>query len=354
MGEHHFPRTEARATTRSGSLNSAVMQNAVTPPLSVAPMMAITDRHFRRFLRGITRHTLLYSEMITAQAIKFGDRERLLGFSEVEGPLVLQLGGSNPELLAEAAVVAEEYGYNEVNLNVGCPSDRVYSGNFGACLMLQPALVAESVAALKAASSLPVTVKHRIGVDEQDSYEELLAFVDTVAAAGAERFTVHARKAWLQGLSPKENRTVPPLRYADVFRLAAERPELPFELNGGVLTLEAALEHLDSVAAVMIGRAVADDPFMLARADELFFGAPVNQLSRSDVIRSYLPYVEEQRQAGVGFRPLTRHLLSMFSAVPGAKAWRRELTEVALLPDSGPEALLNALSLVSEQVETAA
>jgi tRNA-dihydrouridine synthase A len=326
----------------------ATVMHAAMPPLSVAPMMQITDRHFRRFLRGITSHTLLYSEMITAQAIKFGDRERLLGFSAVEHPLVLQLGGSDPELLAQAAVVAEEYGYDELNLNVGCPSDRVYSGNFGACLMLQPALVAESVAALKAASSLPVTVKHRIGVDEQDSYEELLAFVDTVAAAGVERFTVHARKAWLKGLSPKENRTVPPLRYGDVFRLAQERSGLSFELNGGILTLEAALQHLDRVAAVMVGRAVADDPFMLARADELFFGAEAKQLTRAGVIRSYLPYVEEQRQAGVGFRPLTRHLLPMFTAVRGAKAWRRELTEAALRPESGPEQLLQALNLVDE------
>jgi tRNA-dihydrouridine synthase A len=330
-------------TRPAARLPAAADQPAATPPLSVAPMMQITNRHFRRFLRGITRHTLLYSEMITAQAIKFGDRERLLGYSAIERPLVLQLGGSDPELLALAATAAREYGYDEVNLNVGCPSDRVYSGNFGACLMLQPALVAEAVAALRSASQLPVTVKHRIGVDDRDSYEELLAFVDTVAAAGAERFTVHARKAWLQGLSPKENRTVPPLRYADVYRLAHERPELPFELNGGVLSLEAARQHLEQVSAVMLGRAVAEDPFILADADEMFFGAAPSLQTRSGAILEYLPYVEEQLQAGTGFRPLTQHLLAMFGGRPGARGWRRELTEAALRPDSGPEVLLAAL-----------
>jgi tRNA-dihydrouridine synthase A len=313
-------------------------------------MMQITDRHFRRFLREITSHTLLYSEMITAQAIRFGDRDRLLGFSPVEGPLVLQLGGSDPELLAEAAVVAEAWGYDEVNLNVGCPSDRVYSGNFGACLMLQPQLVADCVRALRAATSLPVTVKHRIGVDDRDSYGELLEFVDTVAAAGAERFSVLARKAWLQGLSPKENRTIPPLRYEDVYRLAQERPELQFELNGGVLTLDAARQHLQKVAAVMLGRAVAEDPFLLAGADEAFFGVAGPPRTRSSVIRAYLPYFEEQRQAGVGFRPLTQHLLAMFSGVPGARGWRRELTEAALRPDSGPEVLLAALQKLPDEV----
>ena len=233
-------------------------------------MLDLTDRHFRYLLRGITRSTLLYSEMVTANAAIHGDGERLLAFSPVEGPVVLQLGGDDPDLLARASAIGVEHGYAEINLNVGCPSNRVTSGNFGACLMKDPVRVAASVAAMRDAVDVPVTVKHRLGVDEQESFEEMLAFVDTVAGAGADAFIVHARKAWLKGLSPKENRTIPQLRYDFVYRLKEERPELVVELNGGVPDLASASEHLAKVDGVMLGRAVYENPFVLAGADDLF------------------------------------------------------------------------------------
>lgn len=296
--------------------------------LSVAPMMAKTDRHFRYFMRRLTRRTLLYTEMITTGAIIHGDREHLLGFSPEERPLALQIGGDDPAALAESARIAEGYGYDEVNLNVGCPSDRVQSGNFGACLMAQPEVVARGVEAMRKAVSIPVTVKHRIGIDEIDRYEDMLRFVDIVSEAGADRFTVHARKAWLQGLSPKENRNVPPLRYAEVHRLKAERPGQHIEINGGIRSLEATLEHLEYVDAVMIGRAAVDDPYLFAEADRRVFGdagAPVP--TRAEVVRAMMPYAAREAEASGKPVRVLRHLLTLFAGQPGTRAWKRFLSQ---------------------------
>lgn len=316
-------------------------------PLSVAPMMDITDRHFRSFLRCISKRTVLYTEMVTEQAIRFGDAERLLAFSPAEEPLVLQLGGSDPDGLASAVRTAWQLGYSEINLNVGCPSDRVQSGRFGACLMLDPPHVAKLVSAMQAASPLPVTVKHRIGVDDQDSYGQLLNFVDTVAEAGVSRFTVHARKAWLQGLSPRENREIPPLRHDVVQRLAAERPELQFELNGGVRSLAQARDALSgNVSGVMIGRAVVDNPWLLAGADPLFWDSPAPATDPRQAVLDWLPYVEAMLAAGVPLRTLVRPLLGMFGGARGARAWRRHLSENAGRPGSGVHTVTEALSFV--------
>ncbi len=243
-----------------------------TRAVSVAPMMDRTDRHFRYFMRQITRRTLLYTEMVTMNAILHGDRESLLGYSEEEHPIALQLGGDDPGKLAECAKIAEDWGYDEVNLNVGCPSDRVQKGRFGACLMAYPDVVARSVEAMREACGLAVTVKHRIGVDDLDQYEDMKRFVETVARAGCDRFSVHARKAWLQGLSPKENREVPPLRYEDVYRLKDEFRDLKIEINGGIKTLAETKTHLERVDAVMIGRAAYDNPYVFAEVDREIFG----------------------------------------------------------------------------------
>lgn len=257
--------------------------------VSVAPMMDRTDRHFRQLLRQITKRTLLYTEMIHVGAVRHGDRDRLLAFEPVQHPISLQLGGDDAAELAEAARIGAAYGYDEINLNVGCPSERVSSGNFGACLMLRPDAVARAVAAMRAAVELPVTVKHRIGVDEVDRYEDMERFVREVASAGADAFTVHARKAWLHGLNPKENRTIPPLRYQDVYRLKEAAPELIIELNGGVRDLREASDHLHNVDAVMLGRAVYDDPFVLETADACIYGERPRMITREDVVRAMAP-----------------------------------------------------------------
>jgi len=323
----------------------------VLRPLSVAPMMDRTDRHFRVFLRGLTRRTLLYTEMITTGAVLRGDREHLLGHDEVERPLALQLGGDDPGELARAVAIAEAWGYDEVNLNVGCPSDRVQKGRFGACLMAEPERVAAAVAAMREAAALPVTVKHRIGIDEADGYDDLFRFVTTVAAAGCDRFSVHARKAWLSGLSPKENRTVPPLRHAEVHRLKRELPHLAVEINGGILDLAAAREHLAAgVDAVMIGRAAYDDPYLLAAADRDLFGEAAEPPSRRQALERLLPYVEAQLARGVPLKRLARHVLGLFAGRPGARAWKRHLAEHAHRPGAGPEVLLAALRKVPDEV----
>lgn len=297
-------------------------------PLSVAPMMECTDRHFRWLMRQVSRHTLLYTEMVTQHAVLHGDRAHLLGFSPEERPLALQLGGDDPALLAECARIAEGMGYDELNLNVGCPSDRVASGNFGACLMARPQRVAECVAAMRAAVGLPVTVKHRIGIDDRDSYEELRAFVDTVAAAGSDRFTVHARKAVLGGLSPKENRTVPPLRYPEVHRLKQERPDLTIEINGGIRDLDAAAAQLRHVDAVMIGRAAYDDPYLFAAVDGRFFADPAAVPDRVEVARRYGEYAARWLAVHPRLKlsGLARHVLGLFTGQPGAREFRRTLT----------------------------
>lgn len=301
--------------------------NRAMHPLSVAPMMDRSDRHFRWLMRQITRRALLYTEMVTTGAVLHGDREKLLGFHPDEHPVALQLGGDDPEALAACARIGVDLGYDEIDLNVGCPSDRVQSGCFGAVLMRRPERVAECVAAMKAAVAVPVTVKHRIGVDELDRYEDMARFVETVAEAGADRFTVHARKAWLQGLSPKENREIPPLRYAEVHRLKAEHPELEIEINGGIVTLDQALEHLTHVDAVMIGRAAVDDPWIFADADRRVYGDTGAAPTREGVIEAMWGYAEAHVAAGGRLHHVTRHALQLFRGQPGAGAWRRLLTE---------------------------
>lgn len=316
-------------------------------PLSIAPMMDRTDRHYRYFMRQITRHTLLYTEMVTAQAIKFGDRDRLLGFTPDEKPLVLQVGGDDPQLLAASARQAAAYGYDEINLNVGCPSDRVQTGNFGVCLMAQPERVADCVSAMMAASSLPVSVKHRIGIDHSDRYEDMTHFVSTVAATGCRRFTVHARKAWLQGLSPKENRDIPPLRYSDVHRLKQDFPHLLIEINGGFKTLEAAQEQLQWVDAVMIGRAAYDHPYLFATADQQFFGKQRSLPCRHQVVTAMLPYIDHWTSQGLKLNKITRHMLMLFAGQPGSRIWKRHLTEQSCKPGAGVEVVEQALGLVA-------
>jgi tRNA-dihydrouridine synthase A len=315
-------------------------------PLSVAPMMDWTDRNCRFFHRQISRHTLLYTEMLTTGAVLHGDRERLLGFSPAEHPVALQLGGSDPAQLAQAARIGEEWGYDEINLNCGCPSDRVQSGRFGACLMAEPELVARLVGAMREAVRIPVTVKSRIAIDEMEEWSTLEDFVRRISAAGCTRFIVHARKAWLQGLSPKENRDVPPLRYELVHRLKAGFPHLDISINGGIRTLEAAAEHLRHVDGVMIGRAAYENPYILADADRRFFGGTQAPRERHAVVEAMLPYIEERLKQGAPLSAITRHMLGLFQGLPGARAWRRYLSENVHKPGAGPEVVSAALAQV--------
>ena len=318
-------------------------------PLSVAPMMDRTNRHFRFFFRKLTRQTLLYTEMVTTGAIVHGNQEHLLGFSPEEHPIAVQLGGDNPKTLAACARIAAEFGYDEVNLNVGCPSDRVQNGSFGACLMATPEKVADAVTAMREAVDLPVTVKHRIGIDDLDSYEHLRGFVGTIAAAGCDRVSVHARKAILGGLTPKQNRTIPPLRYDDVHRLKRDFPDLAVEINGGLTTLDAAESQLDHVDAVMIGRAAYDTPAIFLDADRRFFGGLAPATSPHDVVRSLFPYIEKMLVRGERLHDMSRHLLTLFAGRPGARAWRRLISENAPRPGAGINLLEQALRLVSEE-----
>lgn len=309
-------------------------------------MMERTDRHFRFFVRQISERVLLYTEMITTGAMLHGPRERLLGFDAQEHPIALQLGGDDPRDLAESAHIAEDFGYDEVNVNIGCPSDRVQNGSFGACLMARPERVAEGVAAMRARVKIPVTVKHRIGIDDLDRYEDMLNFVDVVSAAGCQRFSVHARKAWLQGLSPKENRTVPPLRYEEVYRLKRERPHLHVEINGGILNLEQAAAHLEHVDAVMIGRAAYDDPYLFAQADRRIFGLDQDPGSRLEVGLKMVDYAAACIAQGHRLHAITRHMMGLFTGVPGARAYRRHLSTAGVKADAGPEVLQQALQMV--------
>lgn len=315
-------------------------------PLSIAPMMDRTDRHFRYFMRQITQYTLLYTEMITTAAIIHGDRPKLLDFSLEEKPLSLQLGGDEPEILAECAKIGEDWGYDEINLNVGCPSARVQSGNFGACLMAQPELVAKAVERMQKRVSIPVTVKHRTGIDNQDSYEDLANFVKIVSEAGCQRFTVHARKAWLQGLSPKENRTIPPLRYEDVYRLKQDLPQLLIEINGGITTLKQIKGHLQQVDAVMIGRAAYDNPYLFATVDQEIYGKDVTPLTRHEIIELMFPYIDAWVSQGGRLHSIMRHLLEIFTGQAGTKAWKRYISENGHQTGAGVEVVQKALSLV--------
>ncbi|GAA5534731.1 tRNA dihydrouridine(20/20a) synthase DusA [Deinococcus aluminii] len=328
------------------------MTAPLRPPhtLSVAPMMDWTDRHCRAFHRTLTRRTLLYTEMVTTGAILHGDRERHLGFGPVEHPVALQLGGSDAAALAECARIAQDWGYDEVNLNCGCPSDRVQNGSFGACLMGTPDVVARAVEAMRGATSLPVTVKHRIGIDDLDSYDHLMRFVRTVAEAGCQTFIVHARKAWLSGLSPKENREIPPLRYKVVRQLKADFPHLTVVLNGGVLTLEAAQEHLAWADGVMIGRAAYQDPYLLAAADRDVFGEDVSLPTRREAIEAFLPYVAAQLEQGQPLNRMMKHTLGLFAGQPGARHWKRTLSEQGHRPGAGLEVVREALAGVPDSV----
>lgn len=316
--------------------------------IAVAPMLDWTDRHYRYFIRLLSRHTLLYTEMVTTGAILRGDRERLLAHDPAEYPLALQLGGSDPAELARCARIATDWGYDEINLNVGCPSDRVQSGRFGACLMAEPDLVAACVAAMRAATDLPVTVKTRIGIDERDSYQELADFVRRVAAGGCTVFIVHARKAWLSGLSPKENREIPPLRYEVVHQLKRDFPELTIVLNGGLTTLEQVTEQLRQADGVMIGRAAYENPYLLAEVDRRFFGSSASPPNRHQVVRALLPYLEERLRAGTPLQCMTRPILGLFQGIPGARAWRRVLSERAWRHGAGVEVVEAALERVAE------
>ncbi|MGE3538122.1 MAG: tRNA dihydrouridine(20/20a) synthase DusA [Candidatus Tectimicrobiota bacterium] len=323
-------------------------------PLSIAPMMDRTDRHYRYFMRQITRQTLLYTEMLTTAALLHGDRRRLLDFTPIEKPLALQLGGDHPEHLATCARMAQDWGYDEVNLNVGCPSDRVQEGHFGACLMAQPELVARCVEAMRAATSLPVTVKHRIGIDDADRYEDMAHFVELVARAGCDRFIVHARKALLHGLSPHENRTVPPLRYADVYRLKAAYPALRIELNGGVTTLQQVQAHLQHTDGVMIGRAAYDYPALLAEADQALYGTATPPRSRRQILEGMLGYLEVCVAQDIPPYRVLRHLLSLFAYQRAARLWKRCLSQQHWRADTACATLEAIIGMLPQDVLDAA
>ena len=316
---------------------------------AVAPMMDWTDRHCRVFHRQLTRHALLYTEMVTAQAIKHGERSRLLGFDSVEQPVALQLGGSDPALLAEAAKIGEDFGYSEINLNVGCPSDRVQEGRFGACLMAEPQLVGECVAAMMAAVKIPVTVKCRIGIDDQDEIEGLNRFVEAVASTDCNTFIIHARKAWLKGLSPKENREIPPLNYARVYKLKKDFPQLNIILNGGLDLLEAAQKAMQNLDGVMLGRAAYHTPWLLADVDRVFFKTDNLVGSRIEAALAMFPYIEQQLGEGLFLSKITRHMLGLFHGQPGGRLWRQIISEQSHLPGAGLEVLQKGLDAVEKQ-----
>lgn len=329
----------------------------MTPPphtFSVAPMMDWTDRHCRAFHRGLTRRALLYTEMVTADAVIHGERDRLIGFDAAEQPVALQLGASDAGKLAEAAAIGADFGYGEINLNVGCPSDRVQEGRFGACLMAEPELVAACVKAMRAAVRIPVTVKCRIGIDAQDSEADLSRFIATVADAGCATFIVHARKAWLSGLSPKENREVPPLDYARVYRLKQARPDLTIVINGGIASLQQARTHLIHVDGVMMGRAAYQTPYLLAHVDRELFGEEHAPVSRAEALAALLPYAERHVAAGGRLSKVTRHVLGLYHGEPRGRLFRRHLSENAVLPGATADVLRKAMALVEGTVSVQA
>ena len=311
-----------------------------------APMLDWTDRYCRYFYRLMSEHAFLYSEMVTTAALIHGDRERLLGFDPVENPVALQLGGSDPRALAVCAKMAEDYGYDEVNLNVGCPSDRVQNGRFGACLMAEPEWVADCVGAMAQAVSIPVTIKSRIGIDNRDSYDQLARFVQTVAASGCQTFIIHARKAWLKGLSPKQNREVPPLRYDVVYRIKQDFPDLEIILNGGVDSLQQAQEILERVDGVMLGRGIYHNPYLLSEVDNRFFADDHPVKSRQELVESLLPYVAGQLAQGVRLQNIARHILGLFHGIPGARAWRSYISEHTHRKGANQAVIATALALI--------
>ncbi len=323
------------------------MANHLDHRFCIAPMMEWTDRHCRFFHRLLTRRALIYTEMVTTGAVIHGDRTRLLGHDPAEHPVALQLGGCEPNALAQSAAIGEDFGYAEINLNVGCPSDRVQEGRFGACLMAEPALVGDCVAAMKAKVRVPVTVKCRIGIDEQDPEAALDALTSSVAQAGVEALIVHARKAWLKGLSPRENRDVPPLDYGRVYRLKAAHPKLPIVLNGGITNVEQAQDHLDRLDGVMMGRAAYQEPWRLLTVDPQLFGAPAPFPDAKAAAAALIPYIERELARGARLHAITRHVLGLFRGVPGARAFRRHLATEAVKPGADAATFRDALALVN-------
>jgi tRNA-dihydrouridine synthase A len=321
----------------------------LTHRLCVAPMMDWTDRHCRYFLRLVSPRAFLYTEMITTGALLFGNVPRHLDFDPAEHPVALQLGGSDAQALAHCARLGEAWGYDEINLNVGCPSERVQTGSFGACLMAEPALVADCVMAIRDAVALPVTVKHRVGIDAVEDYAFVRDFVGTVARAGATAFLVHARNAILKGLSPKKNREVPPLKYDHVYGLKRDFPELTIVINGGVTTHGTIAAQLERVDGVMIGRTAYHNPYLLAEAEEYIFGDPAPERTRAEIVEALVPYAEAQLAQGVALRAIARHVLGLYHGAPGARAWRRILSDAALLQSAGPELFLRALREVEPE-----
>mgnify|MGYP001545775403 FL=1 len=329
-------------------MNKDINRRLINRTFSVAPMLDWTDRHCRYFYRLMSTKALLYTEMVTTGAIIHGDTHRYLQFNPEEHPVALQLGGSNPEELARCSKTAENYGYDEINLNVGCPSDRVQSGRFGACLMAEPELVRDCLEAMKTATNVDITVKHRIGIDRDDSYDQLAAFIETVKQSGIKTFIIHARKAWLDGLSPKENRDVPPLRYDSVYGIKQDHPELEIIINGGINTFDEAAQHLDKVDGVMLGRAIYHNPWLLAEVDQLFYQVETNYQDPKQVINDLLPYISNELDKGTYLNHITRHILGLFQGMPGAKAWRRHLSENAPKKGAGIEVVEEALSFIRE------
>ncbi len=323
-------------------------KNRVIPchTFSVAPMLDWTDKHCRHFHRLLTSQAMLYTEMVTTGAIIHGDQQRFLTFNPSENPVAFQLGGSNPGGLARCAQIIEDYGYDEVNLNVGCPSDRVQNGRFGACLMAEPGLVAECISAMQQSVSIPVTVKSRIGIDDLDSYEQLQCFISTIADAGCKTFIIHARKAWLKGLSPKQNRDVPPLRYDIVYQLKKDFPELNIILNGGVTSLQSTKEIIQHVDGVMMGREAYHNPYLLAEVDEQLFAMSGPIKTRHEVVMELIPYIQQHLLQGDRLHSITRHILGLFHGVPGARAWRRTLSENSTKKGADETVVLEALNSI--------
>lgn len=321
--------------------------SSINRRISIAPMLDCTDRHERYFLRLFSRNVLLYSEMITAPAIINGDQNYLLGFDESEHPVAVQLGGSDPKALAECARICTDYGYDEINLNVGCPSDRVKSGAFGACLMLSPQLVAECVSAMKQVTHLPVTVKHRTGIDDKDSWDELVCFTRTQIEAGVDALIIHARKAWLSGLSPKQNREIPPLQYDWVYELKRLFPETEMIINGGIKTVQECQQHLQKIDGVMLGREPYANPYMLVTLDRDIFGDNTEKLpDRIELLQRFYPYIEKHMGQGMPFSKIIRHIMGLFHGQPNGKLWRRYLSENAYKPGAGINVIEQACGLI--------
>ena len=313
-------------------------------------MLDWTDQHERYLLRLISRQALLYTEMVTTGALIYGDKTRYLTFNQEEHPVALQLGGSDPQAMATCATMAEDFGYDEVNINVGCPSDRVQNGAFGACLMASPELVAENVAAMKQAVNIPVTVKNRLAIDDMDEYQTLHRFLTIVSDAGCRTFIVHARKAWLKGLSPKQNRDVPPLNYDLVYQMKQEFPDLEIIVNGGIKTLEQCEQHLQHLDGVMMGREVYHNPFVMSEVDARVYGLPAREINQFEVLDQYMAYMEQQLAQGVYLKQMSRHLLGLFAGQPGAKAWRRYISENAYKEGAGIDVIQKAVSFLGPKM----